>query len=472
VTDEARTVVAALHRLSDDVAEPPTVLTDAYRRAGQLRRRQRGVLAAVLVLALTAAGAGAQWFASTRPGPDRTAAVTAADLLTQPTRGDLAGDAGLRARIITVWRDNRNMFVGPAGGNSLYTRAGAPSVLLAQQTPAGPAAIVVERATLTTPEPTLSGKRMDTSDSPRQVVAIGYVATGTDGALTVLDAEPANLTEPLHGLAFLVGADRSSLVVMSEGDPLGFSSGRVYPAAGPPTRTFSPIPLNDGVAVVAVPPGADRTALAVAVSPATSYKDGVDILNPPPPATRGKVVQVPARDSRLQWDGQLWVLPDDQAAEAAWGVPNLRQTTHGMTDAADKVVEAWRRAFDAERVDPFADSSSETLWYAYGALPDGRAFVVGDGQLGNDPSYLYGAIVDHGTQSTIYGGRVDPTAPLPVKLRFPDGQGWLVAAKGATLAYLTDTWHDAGSNAALLPAGATRVRVTPAGGQPTVVPLG
>jgi hypothetical protein len=92
-------------------------------------------------------------------------------------------------------------------------------------------------------------------------------------------------------------------------------------------------------------------------------------------------------------------------------------------------------------------------------------------ELGNDPSYLYGALWDHGKRTDLYGGKVDPTAVLPVKLKFPDGQGWLVAAKGATFQYLTGTWHDAGSNAALVPANATEVRVTPAGGTSTVVPL-
>lgn len=66
-------------------------------------------------------------------------------------------------------------------------------------------------------------------------------------------------------------------------------------------------------------------------------------------------------------------------------------------------------------------------------------------------------------------GIVDWTAPLPVRLRLPDGQGVLVVAEGAALSYRVGTgrWHDAGRGAALLPAAAT-VRVTTASGTTTV----
>lgn len=466
-----RTVVAALHRLSDDVDAPPTVLTDAYRRANRLRRRHRTVLAAVLVLALAAAGTGLQWYANTRPGPDQTAAHTVADLLTQPTRGDLAGDTTYRKQVLAAWQAGSDQWPDAIREQKKATYYYAPeprdpaSVVLAQHTPAGPAAIVVQRASLvivarpgTTPP----------SGLPKEEFYVGYLDAGAGGKPALLTVGQYQPTDPVRGLAFLAGADRSWLVVLSTGDALSFSSGRRYPADAAPTRQFSPIPLNDGVAVVAVPAGAARTELAVAVPPASRFEDGVPVANTQPIT---KNLEIPDQDNRLFWLGQLWVLPNERAASAAWGVPNLVRHAYGETLPADPVVSAWRRSFNAEQVDPFATSSGESVWYAAGALPDGRAFVVGDGQLGDDPSYLYGAVIDHGKQTTIYGGKVDPNAALPVRLRFPDGQGWLVAAKGATFQYLTDGWHDAGTNAALLPANATQVRVTPAHGATTVLPL-
>ncbi|BCB83233.1 hypothetical protein [Phytohabitans suffuscus] len=67
-----------------------------------------------------------------------------------------------------------------------------------------------------------------------------------------------------------------------------------------------------------------------------------------------------------------------------------------------------------------------------------------------------------------YRGRIRPR-----RLRLPAGQGTLVAAPHAALQHRAGggRWHDAGRNAALLPATATEVRVTPAAGPAQVVPL-
>jgi hypothetical protein len=295
-----------------------------------------------------------------------------------------------------------------------------------------------------------------------------------------VDSSQANLPATLPGLSFLAGTDRSWLVALSESGPLGLSTHRIYQASGKITREFQPIRLNAGVAVVAVPAGADRHALVVAAMPVTRFQDNVQINNPPPYQGPREIPPSGAHqllwsDPASLWDSALWVLPDDRSAAAAWGVSvsTLRASGNGWASPPGRVGDAWEKAtMDATSGIPTGEGTDEPAWYAYGALPDGRGFVVADAQIGNDPSYLYGAIWDHGKRTDLYGGKVDPTAVLPVKLRFPDGQGWLVAAKGATFQYLTDTWHDAGSNAALVPAGATQVRVTPAGKQPTVVSLG
>jgi hypothetical protein len=62
---------------------------------------------------------------------------------------------------------------------------------------------------------------------------------------------------------------------------------------------------------------------------------------------------------------------------------------------------------------------------------------------------------------------------LPVRLRVPDGQGWVVAHYGAQLQYRASAdgaWQDAGSDAALLPDNAAQVQVTK-NGNATVVNL-
>jgi hypothetical protein len=460
------TVVAALRRLSADVAPPETVLTGTYRRAGRLRLRRRAVLAGALVLVLVAGGTAAQRFAVPRHGPVGVAAPTAQDLLTEPTRGDLAHDADYVTAALATWTVGRTGLTGPP--NLLdtyhlldtYLPTGTATVALAQETPAGPVAIVVQRA-----RPIEIGK-----NAPREELLVGYLGPDTSHQPSVLDVDVERLTDRVAALAFLAGPDRSALVVLDRGgDDRVYSTGRTYRPDGTVDRVFQTIPFVDGVGVVTVPGGTDQTAVAVAATSTDTFHDGVHVANALPPAERG---QSPAVDHRLPWNGDLWVLPDNPRAAAAWGVSRLPGTTNGR-DAATPVIEAWRRAFDADRADPFAGSSGESLWFACGALPDGRAFVVGDGQLGDDASYLYGAVVDHGRQTRLFGGRVDPAAALPVRLRFPDRQGWLVAAKGATFRYRVGPgpWLTAGREAALLPAGATQVEVTPAGRQPAVVAL-
>ncbi|WP_162788463.1 hypothetical protein [Amycolatopsis albispora] len=55
---------------------------------------------------------------------------------------------------------------------------------------------------------------------------------------------------------------------------------------------------------------------------------------------------------------------------------------------------------------------------------------------------------------------MDPAAALPVRLRLPDGQGWVVAAKGARLDYRTGEAREGDfADAALIPDAATQVQI-------------
>jgi hypothetical protein len=78
----------------------------------------------------------------------------------------------------------------------------------------------------------------------------------------------------------------------------------------------------------------------------------------------------------------------------------------------------------------------------------------------------------HGTQ-VAHGGPIDSEAALPVTVRLPGGDGWVVARLKATLRWRSDTgpWRLAGQDAALIPATATQVEVTPAGASTRIVTL-
>jgi hypothetical protein len=108
-------------------------------------------------------------------------------------------------------------------------------------------------------------------------------------------------------------------------------------------------------------------------------------------------------------------------------------------------------------------------WSIRGATPDGSQFLAGEVRLENDPSHAYVLVGD----GLVTGAQVDPGATLPVALKLPDNQGWLVANVGATLRCRrgSDGWLSVGRDAALLPARATAVEVTRPGRPTEVVQL-
>jgi hypothetical protein len=101
----------------------------------------------------------------------------------------------------------------------------------------------------------------------------------------------------------------------------------------------------------------------------------------------------------------------------------------------------------------FADS----LWTAYGVTADGSAVYAGEQQLDTDPAHVYAVLKPKtGKARIIHGGVPDRTAVLPVRIKLPDGQGWVVAAKGATLSYRYGDqggWLGARQNALVVPDG-------------------
>jgi hypothetical protein len=113
------------------------------------------------------------------------------------------------------------------------------------------------------------------------------------------------------------------------------------------------------------------------------------------------------------------------------------------------------------------------------ATPDhhGRTALVGETQDGLRDSQLYAVVLDRfgAVEDVIPAGAVDSAAALPVAVRLPDAQGWMVAAHGSEIAFRTTAdkaWQPVGANAALLPNLATQVRLTRSVGEPVTVDLG
>jgi hypothetical protein len=108
-------------------------------------------------------------------------------------------------------------------------------------------------------------------------------------------------------------------------------------------------------------------------------------------------------------------------------------------------------------------------WLINGATADGRRYVVQTLAGTDERVRLFSAV---GTPDPVFRGFPDPAAPLPVQVRLPDGQGVVVAGRGR-LRYRVrgGSWLPVAGDAALLPAAAEEVEVTPTAGRAVRVPL-
>lgn len=463
IDGDTATVVDRLNHLADRVTPPPDLLGGARRRARHRRHRRQVITAGVALLALVGGGVAVQ----ARPWAGRadhvapTAARTARSLLDQPTRGDLAGSPGYLAQVGTAWLAAlpANRPKGSTATNRQDLR-GKPHVVWAGNTPSGAAAIVVQEFDV--PRLDVPAGATVPTDMFGPHLAIGYLGPGRNGAPTVLDSTQAPFTQPaLFG--FFLGAQRSTLVLLDPDAPVNYSLGFRYRQDGTVDRGWRVATPRDGATVLTVPGGTDQRAIVAVLadtpSPSEfSERPGEFVLANHADASTLPSINGGHTYSRLEWNQSQWALPDRTAAEKAWHL------TLAPNPTSEQVRALWNKATGGRYTDPYTDGAAFSQWFAVGVTPDGHRFVVGDRQLGHQPSQLYGAWQDaHGGLSTLYGGPVTPGAALPVRLRLPGGQGWVVAAKGAQLSWHGTggtAWTDAGTDAALLPTAATQVRVT------------
>ncbi|WP_433200921.1 hypothetical protein ACQP00_29630 [Dactylosporangium sp. CS-047395] len=435
-TDRDTAVVSAALRDVAGGIEPKPELARIVRRRGRARRRRRTVLSAAVaaVLVLAVAGGAVQWY-----GIGRAERGPAWAVAWEGTRGDLIGDRAYVDSVKAAWKGSHRASDNASRGIFDDLR-GEPEVTWAARTPAGRAAVVTQRALLH------RHGDLAPNDAGRMATLVGFVSD-IDGRPTVLDDDygPGGAPEVT---GFFAGADRSTLVVIDFTETMQVSTRREYHPDGTVTRDWQPLPFHDGVAVVAVPKDTDATQVLAATDPAQPLQYRL--------ANLADEICCSGQDRRLQWNGGYPLTGPDtpQTDVAGWDVCR--------TLAADESIG----------VDP-AFPSSRPLWCATGTTPDGRSVSVGEKQIADDPSYLYYAL---GSGTAIrYGnaGSADAGKPLPVLFALPDRQGYVAVRKDATLRYKIGNgpWQGERRNAALLPPEATEVQVTPAGGQPTVVPL-
>jgi len=437
----------------------PTGIAERAAAGGRRRLRRRRVLeglattaaalaavAVVLPLATQDAVDRAPRPSQRSPAPADWSAVppAGADVLRwlydRPPRGDLTRDAAYLRRVVDVWGGSHD--ASPNADRGVFRDLrGAPRVVWAGRTPAGPAALVVQRAVFPAQD--------EGGVAPGPGTVVGFVGVDAHGApRLVADGYRDRRGEPgALSLAWFVDPGRSVVAVLDLGVPVAWAQGWRYGADGVRDLGWTPMTFRDGAATVRVD-GSRWWDVHVARRP---YAEAAsDILV----ARDGGVSPT---GTKLQWSRD--------GGRASLRIAGLSPSRLADPDAT------FGAALD-ERLRGTPGGGGYPVWNAAGRFPDGTEVVVADTFLDGDPSHAYAVLTRGGRTSVVHGGAVDPDASLPVVVRLPGGRGTVVAREGARLEWRsTSGWRNAGTGAALVPVGATQVRVTPAGGTPVVVTL-
>jgi hypothetical protein len=419
-------VRALLRRTVAGVTSPPDFV-EGVRRTGRRQLARRRLLTGAGLACVAAVTAGGAVRARRGEGEPIDPATRYFD---RPTRGDLAADRSYLDSVRRAWSARtRDLEPGVRG---------QPHVVWAGTTPAGPAAYVIQRAAEYPADP---GERV--------FAVMAFVRPGGQGPEVmsphVLAEGPRHWSEQPQ--AVLLGAGWDVLLVLDPGHPVELSTDFRYTADGKVERAFQPVRFDDGAAVVRVPPQAAKVTVAL--------RDDVGV-----PIAIGDTAEIVVRGG----------LPPEHThtlpgAERAWrGDPlsivfQFVEATHALAEYDDP-----------GGTHAYGDTPRLTL---YGVTPDGRRLYVTTLQFDDDPTRVIALLARGDTPfRPVASGFVDWTEPLPVRLRLPDGQGTLVAAEGSALSYRAGGgWRDAGRHAALVPAGASQVRVTPSSGAASTVDL-
>ena len=409
----------AMGAATADLAPRPGFTDDVLRGAKRRRNRRRagGALALAAVL-------GVVTIATSLPDTVTVPAAPGAELwklVDRPTRGELADDSAYLAEVRQAWLTGMDQ--SPNHGDRALT--GETRIVWAGETPAGRTALVAQRG--------------------EGGVALGVVAGNPP---VVVTSSPAGVRVPP---AFLFGPEDRVLLALDGGTPLQWSRW-VEKEDGRGERAWQPIPVEDGVALVHLPEGAPPTAEVMADSGlltlrASAYKVGFDLQSKPIPVRTVDWPQHPklGLDSAKSPSLLDRDLPDQFLIDQGYLDPRVKALVTGFHVVAD--------------------------------LPDGRSVTAFEMVPAMNARSRFYAVIqspDGTPVSVTYGGPIDRDAALPAKVRLPDGQGWIVAAYGSSLAFRADEeaqWQPLGKDAALVP-DTGQVQVSTPGKEPVVVNLG
>lgn len=393
----------AMEAATADLDVRPGFLGDVM--AGARRRHTRKLLSVTAAIALVAGVTTG--VVLTRSPSEPTADVR----LTAATSGDLASNTGYLEQVLDVW--NRRSTADPVTDVSSDAH-----VFWAANTPDGEAALVAQ-----------SVRVRDTSE-PQLLVGLVH---GVD----VVDKEIVSPGGHEEGI-YRIGEGEATYVVLGLRRRVFWSA---EPKRGPDlrySRAWQEAELHDGVAVVRAKPAEKPVFLRTGTPPAADdFSRAGDRITPRQEAGQ-KAVQ--AR-SGLGWTTVMWATSRQEP-----GMPVQNQ---------DQLVSE-----DLRRRGYLDYDAPVMLWEVRAWLPDGRFAMVTETN-----GELIGALYQ--ADGTI--DRVLPGAPavkgtmVPVRFALPDGQGTILADRGALLGpeERDDAW--------LAPPGTTEVNVWRSGSSTIVL---
>jgi hypothetical protein len=440
-----------IQELSTHLREATTDLTprpgfaDAVTRSGRRRQVRYRIGVATAVTAAVALVGGSTYALVT--SSEVTANQIMAGWLDGSTKGDLAGDQAFLDKALAAWEAGKSRSPNASAGIFDDLRD-TPHVYWAGNTPAGRAAVVVQQAYLH-PHDQLPPGAADTQQTLVGLVAIDQ----KDGKLKLVgDQFQAKPSDPLPGVFYFGDNDRVLLVVDRQQAvwechiALGFEAGEV-PTEEKLRSQWNQVPMIAGVGITSI----DNSPPMYLVSGPDPLLDSrVDLRSwrasdyLAAARTGGTGPLAPAGSLILNWN-------------ASWGVGQESNFDFDTTEMFVQGVWGQNGVIVAGRINvPRNDN-----WTIRAGLEDGRAAVVGAVKRGDEPWRTTVVLVNPDLTTTrIDGPVINPYSPLPIAVRLPDGQGWIVAAQGHPLSYRTNgEWRSAGDDAALLPDDATQVKV-------------
>ena len=426
-----------------NVLPRPGLGEDALQTARRRLRRRHAALFGMTGITLVGLLVGGQNLATgvkdfavggdgPRPSSSPVSHTQGGPLADGRRHGDLANDSAYLSAVNAVWRTYETDYPG-----GLYSHpVGDPAILWAGSTPAGPAALLEQTVDLT--------KRIG-GTSPGRYAALGFIGTSPTGPRVTI----AHFSEDRYSsTAWFVDPDHRVLAITDNAVARGISYHFTYDKDGTARRVFTPLSFTDGMAVVELPKDASAYNTAVADLPWHSYSDNITPANfdLPREAPQG---------------GVPWSEPGDYLR-----IPLSDAEAPLSDDAINEKNDALIAATENSYLTSGEGSGS---WIVYGTTGTGSKVRVFQRQLNAEPARLCLLLDGHLSDQ----GIADASAPLPVKVHLPNGQGWVVAHYGASLRARsgTDSWQVLHADAALISDTSTEVEVTLPGRSPVLVPL-